>query len=254
MPGVDPLFVAVTRIITYKAGKESSVGTGFFYAHAESVFLVTNQHVLADQEHNRYPDSIRVRLHTDAQNLTQNEDVDLPLYAKGKPLWRGFSDADVAVLPVASDLKTSYVISVITAAQLPPDNVRIQPGQDVLILGYPLGWADEHNNLPIVRQGMLASAYGSPFHGRHVCLIDARLHRGTSGSPVITKPSTVTVMADGSTALGGPRWFFLGVHSAALLPADEAAMAEIQESGPLDLNACWYSRIVDALTQQGDHP
>jgi hypothetical protein len=246
---VDPLFVAVTRIITSKAGKPVGIGSGFFYRSGESLFLVSNLHVFIDPKLGVCPDTARIKVHTDAHDLARNADVDLPLYSAGSPRWRSLQDIDVAALPVASDLDKKHVISVMTAAQLPPDDIRIQPGQDVLVLGYPLGWADEYNNLPIVRQGILASAYGSLFDGRPVCLIDARLHRGTSGSPVITKPSIVTITADGRPVLGGPTSFLLGVHSAALLPGDEAGMAEVVETGPLDLNLCWYSRIVEDLTK-----
>jgi hypothetical protein len=39
--------------------------------------------------------------------------------------------------------------------------------------------------LPIVRQGIVASAHGWRFQGQGCFLTDARVHRGISGAPVV---------------------------------------------------------------------
>jgi len=236
--------------MTYRDGRRVGTASGFFYRNGDNLFLVTNKHVFANREQ---PDTARIRLHTDPKNLGQNADVRLPLCSSAAPAWRTpkeVADVDVAAFPLEADFRTKYVINPISRESLPPSDVRLQAGQDVLVLGYPLGWADEHNNLPIVRRGILASAYGTPFGGKPVCLIDARLHRGTSGSAVITKPTSSVHMANGTTKIigDGAFWCLLGVLSAALKPRDEAEIAEVADSGPLDLNLCWYSQIVEELT------
>ena len=63
---------------------------------------------------------------------------------------------------------------------------------------YPLGqYYDDVFNLQVVRNGTVASAYPMRFRGQPYFLIDARLHEGTSGSPVNSSsvPTMPTVCA-----------------------------------------------------------
>jgi hypothetical protein len=41
------------------------------------------------------------------------------------------------------------------------------------------------HHLPVARQAVIASAFGSRFQGQGYFLTDARMHRGTSGAPVV---------------------------------------------------------------------
>jgi hypothetical protein len=43
------------------------------------------------------------------------------------------------------------------------------------------------HHLPVVRQASIASAYGTRFQGLGFFLTDARMHRGSSGSPVLKR-------------------------------------------------------------------
>ena len=98
-----------------------------------------------------------------------------------------------------------------------PATYSLHPGDDVFIMGYPLGLKDNKNNLPIFRNAMIASSYRVPFDGKPLFLTDANLHPGTSGSPVITKPKNTLVDEQGNTSIvTGTVYYLLGIHSATL--------------------------------------
>jgi hypothetical protein len=84
---------------------------------------------------------------------------------------------------------------------------------------------------------MIASAYPLPFEGHPFFLADARLHPGTSGSPVLTAPSAI-LKTKKATKLGEFYLYFLGVNSG----------EETFPGGSSGLNAIWYSSEVQALT------
>ena len=56
--------------------------------------------------------------------------------------------------------------------------------QDIMMVGYPMGIADEENNLPVVRKGITSSHIRSNFQKKPEVLIDAAVFPGSSGSPV----------------------------------------------------------------------
>ena len=70
------------------------------------------------------------------------------------------------------------------------------------MMGYPLGqYYDKENNLPVMR--MVWSQVCIQFLSRQpLFLVDARLHKGTSGSPVLTKEKSTWIGANGDTVFG----------------------------------------------------
>lgn len=111
----------------------------------------------------------------------------------------------------------------------------------VLIVGYPLGFHDSVHHLPIVRSAVIASVYGIPFKSEPYFLTDARLHRGTSGAPVIARLSQPTDVVGESPT----RWYLLGVHSAAL----DVSNRDPQEDERLGLNTAWYASLIPEIIQ-----
>jgi hypothetical protein len=90
----------------------------------------------------------------------------------------------------------------------------LQIGEDVLIMGYPLGkYYDEAYNLPIVRNGIVASAYPVPYKNNPYFLVEARLHKGTSGAPIVTKFKNIWKTIDGKTITNGFAFYLLGVKA-----------------------------------------
>ena len=54
----------------------------------------------------------------------------------------------------------------------------------MLFIGYPQGFYDTENNLPLLRRGVIASVPGIDFNGKGQIVIDGQVFRGSSGSPV----------------------------------------------------------------------
>lgn len=57
-------------------------------------------------------------------------------------------------------------------------------GQKVIFIGYPQGFYDVKNHLPVARFGTIASIPSIDFNGEKQILIDAPVYPGSSGSPV----------------------------------------------------------------------
>ena len=162
------------------------------------------------------------------------------LYKDGKSIWRQGQDTggeiDVAVLEIdRAALPESTVLRAFTPAHLPQPGAAVEVGSSVLIVGFPLGFHDHVHHLPVVRQAVVASAFGIRFQGQGYFLTDARTHRGTSGAPV--------VMRDES--LGELPWQLLGVHSARLDITDR----DLEQDESLGLNCAWYADMLLALSE-----
>lgn len=64
---------------------------------------------------------------------------------------------------------------------------QISAGKNVLFIGYPTGFYDEMNFLPILRAGTIASIPSVNFNGTPKILLDAQIFPGSSGSPVFVE-------------------------------------------------------------------
>ncbi len=247
---INEIIATVSLVLQIKAGAIIGSASGFFYARNDDLFFVTNQHVVRDDTKNVIPDSLRLRPHTDGSDIRKNEDFEIPLYSGGVRLWKihaTHADADIAVIRLdKAKIQAKYFIKAWSATAFLPKQYLLAPGDDVFIMGYPLGYHDAPNNLPIFRNAMIASTYGVPFEGKQFFLTDANLHPGTSGSPVITKPRSTWVDDQGNTNLvTGTVYYLLGVHSATVgvTPAG-------QPSIPLGLGAAWYANLVEEIAAQ----
>jgi hypothetical protein len=217
------------------------------YSTGGLLLLVSNRHVFIDEKEGHRPDRIVLRIHTNVGDLRQNAEKAVRLYEGGTPRWhdRGTEGADIAVLPVGLSDVAGAVAQPFSASDLVTKAI-IEVGEDLIVIGYPHGLHDNVHNLPILRRATLASAYPVPFKGEPYFLIDARLHEGMSGSPVITKPSPVRRYEDTGVTLtmgrGEPKWNLLGIVSAA---ADKQSA-----SGGLDLHVVWFAELIENLAAQ----
>lgn len=250
MPQIPDITATVTYIEQFKDGSKIGSATGFFYLRDRyRGFLVTNKHVVKNEEEGILPDTLKLLLHVNHRNIRLNDTVDIPLFDKsGNPLWKEHpehSEVDLALIQLNIDeLEKRFVFPFFTAKDFFPRNFALNPGSDVLIIGYPQGFYDKEHNLPVFRNGMIASVYGIPFNGSPCFLTDANLHPGTSGSPVVTKPKNNYTNSEGRTILiGGEQYFLLGVHSGTY----SIKFAEdVEES--LGLGIAWYIDLVDEIS------
>lgn len=70
------------------------------------------------------------------------------------------------------------------------DFAESDPISDLYVVGYPDGFRDRKNNLPIAKKGVSSTPLFSDYEGRKEFLVDCGLCQGSSGSPVFIKGKT----------------------------------------------------------------
>ena len=246
---IESLPLAVTRVTTHAADKLLSNATAFFFERDAALYLVTNRHVLLNEPTNHRPERIEIELHRNADKLADTVQQSIPLYVAGKPVWREGTDSaglvDVAVVPLErARLPRPMLYRAFTPKHLVQKLDLVEMGMPVRIVGFPLGIHDLVHKLPVARQAVVASAFGVRFQGQGCFLTDARLHRGTSGAPVVARASP---RASGRSELP---WLLLGVHAARL----DVTNRDASQDESLDLNFAWYADILMTLTQKAPAP
>lgn len=234
---IDLLQKITTPIICKSGRSTSGTATGFFFGFNDKLFLITNRHVFVDEKRGFFPDSISIRLNKVGQDLTQSEEITYRLYNAENatdPKWIQLAD-DIDLVALEVEKRMDCVWAALTSDNIAnPDDLHLGLGEQVLVIGYPMGFYDTVHNLPIVRSACVASTYGLPFQKKQFFLIDSVLHPGTSGSPVITVPKTIHSNPDGALVIGGkPIFHFLGVNSGSF--------------GDLQLNSIWYGKLLIEL-------
>jgi hypothetical protein len=241
--GLEPWLMATMLIENESGGK----GTGFLVArevrelgdNKGKLFLVTNKHVLEKNDELR------------------RENQEVIIYFSGQvgdaPIERMSARGTVAPFPTRqiitwcehpSDEVDVLAFDVTALFSHTPPNIHIHQqhvpysdfvtlaelssgevtmGQEVYVIGYPLGIQHHRTNLPIMRQGLIASNIGEPFEDFATndagerkprvlrgFLIDGGTVPGSSGSPVILKPNQMVLHTTG-LAVGGIRPMLLGI-------------------------------------------
>lgn len=237
--------LSTTRISTFEGARALTAATGFFFRRDGRVHLVTSRHVLLDPASAHVPDRIEIVIHADAQNLTRTVTVQIPLYRDGRAVWRQGRDSggevDVAVIALDAAVLPDTVLHAFGPEHLLASLDEVPIGTSLLLVGFPLGFYDTLHHLPVARHATVASAFGVRFQGEGYFLTDARMHRGSSGAPVVTP----------AAGRGGAMpWTLLGVHSARL---DMAGRDRLQDD-VLGLNCAWYADILMTLTGEQEPP
>ncbi len=252
---IDSLLLTAARISTFEHDRPLTNASGFFFQRDERLFLVTSRHVLIDEPTEHHPNRIEIEIHTDVDDLARSIGLSMMLFEDGKSQWRQGRDAageiDVAVLQIERDaLPENAVIHPFTPDHIQSADKAVEVGSSVLIVGFPLGFHDTLHHLPVVRQAVVASAYGLRFQGQGYFLTDARTHRGTSGAPVVLREHAGPPEAAGDAETLPPPlpWRLLGVHSASL---DMSGRDKVQDE-TLGLNLSWYADVLMVLTAAAD--
>ncbi len=239
---VDPAVLAATRVHTFAGNQGLTGASGFFFERDERLFLVTSRHVLADEKSGHFPDRIEIEIHIHPTDLTQMTRLSMLLYAEGLSQWRQGEDSggevDVAVIEIdRRELPATCTLRAFTPDQLGAGDEAVDIGSALAIVGFPLGFHDTVHHLPVVRQASVASPFGVRFQGKGHFLTDARMHRGSSGAPVLHR------MRDAGGHGQAMHWKLLGIHSSRM---DMSRDLEQDES--LGLNSAWYADILMTLT------
>jgi hypothetical protein len=242
---IESLLLSVTRVSTLLGEQQLTNATGFFFERDGRLFLVTNRHVVLDEASDHRPDRLEIELHIDPENVAVTTHFSIPLYRGTQPVWREGIDPAGTVDVVALQLERAalpekLLLEPFTSNHLIEQLDEIEVGTRVLIVGFPLGFHDTWHHLPVVRQAVIASAFGLRFQGQGYFLTDAQMHRGTSGAPVVAR---VTTQRSGR---GDLPWMLLGVHAARM----DVTNRDIEQDERLNLNCAWYADIIMTLTEK----
>ena len=253
---VDQLFMSVSIIIIKKGNDTIGTATGFFYKNESHLFLCTNRHVVIDERSNWYPDKLVIKLHNKNDILTEVQ-KSLDLYdGHGHPKWLEikkifdpnddtFCNGKIDLVLIEIDKAWDDVeIHAFTTNDIFPGDHVITIADDFIVIGYPKGYYDEKNNLPIVKKVSLASVPGMPFEGNPIFLLDGMLKGGMSGSPVLTAPTNLIRKRNKDTGkidiqmIGGSsgRIYLLGIMSWSI-PS-------------VELHGAWYAITLDTIIEQ----
>jgi hypothetical protein len=212
-----------TALIQCTNANNAWSGTGFFVRAAvvnepDHLILVTNRHIASSAT---FGDADDIEFITPAADPS---DTTRPLLGQSaRAVTSGVKfelhpdpDVDVAVARVdnltATGQPTRYV-KAIPMEILHNEYLveRLDAIEQVTFIGYPQGFYDQINMLPVARQGWTATPMSIDYEGRPVFLVDASVFEGSSGSPVFALNSGAYQERAGAAHYGSPYAVFLGI-------------------------------------------
>lgn len=180
---------ATVKIEQAFPGGRRAVGTGFLIADTgpdgqPRVTLITAEHVLEDMRQVSVSIGFRVM---DAAQGWSFRPTDLRIRDDaGQPLWQAHTSRDVAaiVIHVPEDLARRAIPIRYLADQETFARNGVEPGSEMMALGFPRGLASNAAGFPILRAGRIASYPVSPSDQAPTFLMDFSVFPGNSGGPV----------------------------------------------------------------------
>jgi trypsin-like peptidase len=183
-----------------EAMRYRTIGTGFFiglgYGDRSAsgvencrLFLVTNRHVLAGRE------DLLIRVNRKGGAAQR---VCLPLGGGEGRTWATHPDerVDVAVVLInaralgEAGMDFRYFRPTDVALVATMKALDIGPGEELFVLGFPMGMSGVERNYVIARSGIIARFDDEILSASRTFLIDASVFPGNSGGPVIVKPNS----------------------------------------------------------------
>lgn len=280
MASFDKDLFGITTLIECGINSFKSQGSGFYYNELSprdpnieagqwrkiiGTYLITNRHValprLNDKEllPNYFVFNLReninnniewyqIRLNSDQlkERLILHPDQTVDVVA---------IKVDDLIIDTVRDNPDKKIIfgSCLTNENLPSNSqLEIEVSSDIIVASYPRGFYDNVNKFPIVKSGIISSAWGRNFNGKPMFLIDAQLFPGSSGGLVISKPTNIA-MIDGKLMYNKVKQFvLLGVYSGEPIqrydPVEIGDITVVRKSS-YGLGNVWYSSLIhDIIT------
>lgn len=132
--------------------------------------------------------------------------------------------------------------------------LTIDVTSDIVVASYPNGFYDDVNKFPIVKSGIIASAWGFNFKGNPIFQIDAQLFPGSSGGLVISKPTNIAMIDYQIKYSKIKQFVFLGIYSGEYLRKEKITVGgkETEIDGSFGLGNVWYSSLVPEIINDGN--
>lgn len=262
---IDHMSLSTTPIFLWKGKELVSQGTGFYYRHKNEKLsftsLITNYHVLTGhrplENKEDEGDSIAFHFHRSASNPGDIKVVRISLHSPNeKPIWMTNTknpEADVAIIPLPTHLFQGCQVYTFSP-EWTESKLVIRPATNVTLIGYPYGFYDKKNSLPIWKTGSVATEPEVDFDNKPLFLVDVSAFPGMSGSPVFGI-SHGTFETKQGTGVGNARKL-LGIYSDMEMLESKKSLELIQQDTKLgitnleslEIGYIWKSRmILDAL-------
>lgn len=218
----EQLLYTTLRIECFDANKQLySIGTGFLLSrpldeNREKIYLISNKHILIGAEsialtfthmkdgQPEHGNSIRFPIDKISSNVVghPNPDIDVAVL-ECTGLFIMFWN-QLFIKTVSYDMLSDFT------------EPELNIAENVLFVGYPDDRYDKKNNLPLVRQGLIASHPKYDYNGAPVFIIDAQVFPGSSGSPVYIDLSFENIK-NGQIAFGQKYIKLLGIVSQTMI-------------------------------------
>src|SRR5580698_7687232 len=170
-----------------------TVGTGFLVSDPTPdgkprVVLVTANHVFAKMPGAVATVGFRVE---NADGSWRYDPEPLTIRDGTKQLWTRHPNMDVAVISIT--VPAPFAKAAIPESWLAGDDTfnkyGVEPGDEMMALGYPQGFSANEAGFPILKAGRIASFPLSPVSAFPTFLLDLNVLPGYSGGPVFTERS-----------------------------------------------------------------
>lgn len=192
-----------TVVIT---NSQSKFGTGFFVKSRNKTFLVTNKHVIGTPKIQRQLEDLKLTFNKVLEKKFQKDTAPITLHGPNALPYNEHENpaVDVAAIDVTEFLKNHPEIF---HDEIPDslfgflevlDSESIDAGDDVLMIGYPVGYEPAESNFPMIKLGIIAS---KPDQATLTPDLDAERTKRPTMSP--TASYYVSTLAIGGNS-GGP--------------------------------------------------
>jgi hypothetical protein len=274
---IDHRVLSMTTLVDCRFLGNNSQGTGFFFQELDSVkpnswsqirnvWLVTNRHVIYFKDDNggeHMPEVLTFYLKKYEDSTIQWVPINISSAELSNRL-RIFPDSsvDIAAIQVydlimekVNSTKNLLQWSAVSEYDFPnKDNPPVHVADDIIVVGYPLGYYDLVNLNPIAKLGIIASYWGDWFNGKPYFLIDSKLFPGSSGSIVISKPANFALI-NGKVSYSAQKQFeFLGLFSGEphrmAAESFDAGDIIIQKKQKYDVGIVWYYYLLPQLIKK----
>jgi hypothetical protein len=259
----DALSLSVCLLDLKGVGNTPRQATGFFWRHADKVFLITNWHNVTGINiddgrsiaNGWCPEKIGIQyftkptaVTTQATSIPNAKSIDaptieIPLYENfDQPFWlqhpKTFdAGIDVVALRVDHLVNTKEVQCVNDFSY---SRLFQFVGSDVFIVGHPIAKSQSTYPLPfpVWKRGSIASELLVPWNMRPAFLVDARTSRGMSGSPVFARAYGPAALGDGTIKVDNILTSeFMGIYSGRIFDDNNEA----------SIGMVWHRNLIDQI-------
>jgi len=269
---MEDISLITTPVKLFDDNNLVSQGTGFYVAHSYGengiLFLVTNYHVLtgsAPLEHKSpIGNNIEITLHISKDNPEIIKRFRFNLYNKEKDrLWlinENNKEADLALLPLPIQVYNEVDIVTCINKEWSTNRLKVRTTTRTSVVGYPYGYYDTKNSLPIWKTGSIASEPDVDFEGKKLIVLDISAFPGMSGSPVFALAQGAYETTDGNMEFGTINKF-LGVYASMQMLTKNKYLEQlitqmpygIKDQESLQLGHVWKASLIFEVLEKFDY-